>query len=1161
MEYWEFLLQREGDRTWQPITSKTQIEANRYRVVVHSSRTNTDVEICITHQSIEEVPPKRRSQKRSRRTNPEGLMVVIPYTYLRPGLWELRCCGDIMSDFLGLSWQHSIQIVVLPKVTEVVLSEPASPLLTPAQTESQTDLSENSPSTTDAEITVEPTPTEAGALEAPILVSSEVIESDRDVNVEEMSEEESTAALTASDMIERNPDVEVEEISEENSAAALAAFDTSFEATPSIQEDLVQPDAIALQEEATESESETVETSQAIQPNLEIPTLDSNEGEAQPALLADKVNSQETVESDEQKNTLAVRSAEAVTPTNPILDQSLQMIEQILQQVLEPVMQEFERSEPAEPEVTSKSDQSFESATNQPGLILTLDEESLVARRGELLTISGQVDVLDVPQLNGSETSRDWQTTFQGTLHYELRDPQNSRVLLDVELPLPEQALPLAFNHTLEIPLDCNTRLILGKVTLYDRRGRLSQNPAPVALASQPFMVTADLEELLGSIIPGTQAMPVAKVMVLANNLASVPDSPDDLPEASAPPIEQPVLDLVDVTRSSPPLSVKSSSGSPLPPQLYQPTAASKTRKSLQLPKLPKLRPITESAEPFVEQASLPPVAASSVVTFSEPEQVELKPEDSSEQLQLPPADSAVVELLEAADLSPATVEPPPVDTPEDTTLEPQLQEAMQQLEEAIVQIQSVDSLSNATSTSELSDSPAPLLESPDGTVPPEDDSAGDSDSDSEALANLRALALLVEADRELFNANSILDALETTESSHLTIESPIAPFEEPDAWESETTVPPASRDRSDATETEMLSDEFPFGVEPVTDSWSDAASPELAGVEERDEHPLESEPAGVDNAFQSLNVQNRFWSRLNSLATDTDLSQWLRSEPSFASNLAEDKEDENEHEATPPSEPNIGRVDVEEVTQPLTTNILLTDFDESMWAEEREDFDNEILDTDTEQLQPPFVEESTDSEEAVLDESSLVDIGEIDWAAQEFVVDEDDEEPPVLEKPEASPKVFQTEPPQPQAQPEPQPEPQPRVQLQREILLQRQLARPIPAPELSIPTNELAAGEPVTIRVTLPPHPARLCVKLWVQDRQSRSLLDGPRWLMDLIPDRTGEQEALTQLTVPFGSVEIRFEAIAVDIDSQRESHKVSVDCVVVPPDLPDFSLDEFDT
>jgi hypothetical protein len=94
---------------------KIEIEAGRYRVVAHSSRTNADVEICVTHDSTEEVPPKRRSQKRSRRTNPEGLMVVIPFTYLKPGLWELRCCGDIMSDFLGKSWQHAIQLQVLPK--------------------------------------------------------------------------------------------------------------------------------------------------------------------------------------------------------------------------------------------------------------------------------------------------------------------------------------------------------------------------------------------------------------------------------------------------------------------------------------------------------------------------------------------------------------------------------------------------------------------------------------------------------------------------------------------------------------------------------------------------------------------------------------------------------------------------------------------------------------------------------------------------------------------------------------------------------------------------------------------------------------------------------------------------------------------------------------
>jgi hypothetical protein len=72
--------------------------------------------------------------------------------------------------------------------------------------------------------------------------------------------------------------------------------------------------------------------------------------------------------------------------------------------------------------------------------------------------------------------------------------------------------------------------------------------------------------------------------------------------------------------------------------------------------------------------------------------------------------------------------------------------------------------------------------------------------------------------------------------------------------------------------------------------------------------------------------------------------------------------------------------------------------------------------------------------------------------------------------------------------------------------------------------------------------------------------LLDGPRWLVDFLPDGSGDLEALTQLIVPLGSVEIRFEAIAVDIYTQRESHKVTVDCVVIPPDLPSLSLDEFE-
>jgi hypothetical protein len=73
-----------------------------------------DVDVRVTYISTQEVPPKQRILKRSHRTNSEGLMAVIPFTYFKPGIWELRCSGDIMSEMLGKSWQHTLLIQVSP---------------------------------------------------------------------------------------------------------------------------------------------------------------------------------------------------------------------------------------------------------------------------------------------------------------------------------------------------------------------------------------------------------------------------------------------------------------------------------------------------------------------------------------------------------------------------------------------------------------------------------------------------------------------------------------------------------------------------------------------------------------------------------------------------------------------------------------------------------------------------------------------------------------------------------------------------------------------------------------------------------------------------------------------------------------------------------------
>jgi hypothetical protein len=115
MEYWEFLIQKENDRSWQSLKSpEVELPQGRYRLVVRSNRADTDIDIRIIHHSIHENPPKRRLQKRSRRINSEGLMVLIPFTDLAPGIWEFRCLPDLFEDLMGEAWQKTLELKILP---------------------------------------------------------------------------------------------------------------------------------------------------------------------------------------------------------------------------------------------------------------------------------------------------------------------------------------------------------------------------------------------------------------------------------------------------------------------------------------------------------------------------------------------------------------------------------------------------------------------------------------------------------------------------------------------------------------------------------------------------------------------------------------------------------------------------------------------------------------------------------------------------------------------------------------------------------------------------------------------------------------------------------------------------------------------------------------
>ncbi|MEH2237253.1 MAG: hypothetical protein V7K30_13675, partial [Nostoc sp.] len=119
MEHWQFLIQKQGARSWHILESPNlEILEGQYRVLARSNLPNTNVEVRVTHSSTQEVQPTRRIFKRSRRTNSEGLIAVIPFTYFQQGVWELRCCGDLMSDLFGKSWQYGVQLQVLSQEAE-----------------------------------------------------------------------------------------------------------------------------------------------------------------------------------------------------------------------------------------------------------------------------------------------------------------------------------------------------------------------------------------------------------------------------------------------------------------------------------------------------------------------------------------------------------------------------------------------------------------------------------------------------------------------------------------------------------------------------------------------------------------------------------------------------------------------------------------------------------------------------------------------------------------------------------------------------------------------------------------------------------------------------------------------------------------------------------
>ncbi|MEH2468091.1 hypothetical protein [Nostoc sp.] len=945
MEHWQFLIQKQGARSWHILESPNlQILEGHYRVLARSNLPNTDVEVRVTHSSTHEVQPKQRIFKRSRRTNSEGLMALIPFTYFAPGVWELRCSGDLMSDLLGKSWQYSVQLQVLSQQGDgeqgenVELNSPAHP----------DPVSENLESTAPVEPAV--------TLDKAIAISTELA------------------------------------IATDNNPATIVLPEGNLESTVRRESAITLDKVIA------------VSTEVAITTDSKLSTT---------VLLDER---EEDIVSDE--------------PVSPVWLKG-ETVEQILQNLIDLALP---TSEPL-----PKDEKVTDSPATQPPppLLLTLGEDTYIARWGQALTINGHIELKEKTNLDQAETLSA-KSLRALELGIELRSPNNSKIFTQVRQPLPDQELPFTINTSIDIPADCESKLILADITLY---GRFADVAQVIRLASESFTITADVTELLA-------ITAAAKPSTSLNHPIAASDSSAAFTEPeTAVRIDLKLFNLVKIPKTDQSQILNPSPNTPLPPQINLQVLREATLRTSNLnnsatsPQLPKLPPVQTDVNPATDVVTEPPtqeelLEKDAPIAAINLEQLVIK------QRRMPILD-ATFPYLRRLQALPGDAEEVKNNVPPDA-LEVQAAEDFPQLQAIIAEDENTPELV-----------------------------VGDAQFQEESVATLEAQP------NAQFQEESVA-VLEAQPNEQFQEESIAALEAQPNA---------------------QLIKTGNLYSSPLLRKWMHSQGYSLP------ESINELEPEDYDNYVPAQETQLSLSAETSnvdvnlplSLDVDTETLEEAQEAVFNLGNFGEDVDTAKETDLE------IGENTlVEKVSEPTLSMALVR------------------------QLPPPPPPIKINIASA--------------WLAQEIVVDDIYSE---LETDAKKNYSFEEQ-------------KQPPLGLSPSLPITAAAIEPLPIPQLHVPEGELIAGKYIIVRVVLPEVPPQLVIKLWIEDYQTRWLLDGPHLLTNLLPNALGELEVMTLLNIPFGCLEIRLEAIALDLTTQQESHKVTILRTVIPPDLPNLHLDE---
>ncbi|MEM8639677.1 MAG: hypothetical protein AAGG51_12795 [Cyanobacteria bacterium P01_G01_bin.54] len=1049
METWEFLLQKQGTRSWLPLqTRKVSLGTGHYRLVAQGCPPSIDVEIQVFYQTFDTQNPQRRSQKRVGRTSEEGLIVIVPFTELRPGLWELQISSPQVRALWGTDWQDVLQIKVKPAPTTPTTPTAVSPTAakTPIPAAQMTPAPDNIPRQQRAAAyqprfsLAEPAPippeTNPAILLEPPTVAHQATVSLPPPGVSDQEAQPWLANLPPLALID------TEQASTDPEAVAPPLSEP-----PSSQPSL--PAALAEPPRAEASPSSTADkTTTALRREQSVIALTPE------ILAADAVGFEPPQAAEPETSPAALPLESELAPeltNNPhaLLEQSIQSLEQILQQVNEPGEATIPASSPPSLRTTPPERPKPEAAAVS-SLADVLETQPVIPTPAAAVDLPSSaaaaekaVAAVDLATGAIAPEIAPEQTLLPLSLPTSSLTPTALPSLLPLEITLAEDTFirhrnePILISGHVDVQTDAqaeasspvSSRLDQGFSGFLHYELRDPQTQAELLTVEQPLQ-DATLPLVFNYLLDVPTAYATRLVLgevrltITDPVLAPPPDADRPLAQQTFS-ITAGLADLLDTVRQNPTMPVEPA---PLP--------------SL---RMPSLRMPTTDATPALAGQSW-------------------QPEDPHS--------------------TPPTVLPPKL---------PQSQAGSRKLPE-------LPSFGNPPPAA----SAAKIL--PWGL--PEQQSASASPQDGASVPGEWVLGEFMPEDT-VGDAAAAGAALETSPSTpleatpHSTVSSP----DHPDVLAPSVAAVNLERYQP-IPELSVAWDkpvEPPIVESPIVD-------PSLAAIDPSPEL-TPSEPTSTEpDAFEALQLGDRFRQQLSSLAADplaaasanTAANAPAASSPATVGMPTEESRLESDwpmQEFVVDDEPD------DALEQPTLSSTALTP----------RQYDASGLPY-PQQFQSIFESNGSSSD--------------IDWLSP-------DNPPPAALVQTTGQTQMQTT-------------------IQTANAMPTSSTPPLPpaTPALILPQGELIAGDLALVRVTLKAQPGLVYVKLWVKDCETRQLLDGPRAFVDFETIAPGELETMTQVVVPLGSPAIQFEAIAIDVTTGQESRKASCERAVVPPDFSQFNI-----